>query len=61
MRAFAAIRETEGRRWIDTETISCLQEESRRKAATVDEQCGPAWANDNKYIRVAVIKLEIYQ
>jgi hypothetical protein len=54
---WAAIRETDGRRWIDMSTISNGYPEVQEKIREVNAGCGEAWAKVNpaKWIGPIVI------
>lgn len=57
---YAVVRETEGRHWIDTETIHGLQYEAQKIADKTDAQI-PQWAKDNKQIGVFRVKITLEQ
>jgi len=46
-KAYAAIRSTDGKLWIDTETISHSLDTSIFKATNLNKRCGIQWAKDN--------------
>ena len=58
---YAAVRKTNGRKWIDTRTISHSIDNARQKARREDKSCGPYWFKDNPAIYVAKITIEAGQ
>lgn len=53
-KAFAAVRRTEGRDWMDTETIRLLREMTAESAKATDERV-PSWATHNPVVRIVSI------
>ncbi len=54
---WAAVRKDDKGEWIDSETVSVLQETAYAKAQITNERI-PRWAKDNKIIRIARFELK---
>jgi hypothetical protein len=52
-----AIRETEGKEWPDTHTISGNAEASEDYADQEDKDAGPHWVEANPVVRFAVVNI----
>ncbi len=57
-RAFAAVRLTEGREWVDIGTVSRSVEQSRHMAAQEDNRMGHNLAYQNPVVRVVAVTIE---
>jgi hypothetical protein len=56
-RCFMAIRKTEGREWLDVDSLSTSSAASRRLAEKSDAKI-PEWAKVNPVVRVAKVRIE---
>jgi len=54
--AYAVIRETDRKEWIDISTISLFPNVAKHKADENDKWI-PVWAKDNKQVRVVQVKI----
>ena len=58
MSYIVAMRETEGKEWPDTRTISGNLAVSKEYAEQEDKGCGPHWAKDNPVVRFATVEIQ---
>jgi hypothetical protein len=55
---FAAVRHSaDGYDWIDSQTLAVLPELAKRKADAADREI-PQWAQANRQVRIARVRLE---